>query len=1096
MNDQDRTLVDVLLEHGQAQPHKLAYRFLTTGETDGPTETRTYGALLRRVLSLAVRLRREGLSGERALLLYPGGLEYVEGFLACLAAGVVAVPAYPPDPGRLQRTLPRLQAVASDADVKAVLTTGAIKDLMSQFGEHDPHLATRTSVATDEVDESLAPEWQRPNLDGESIAFLQYTSGSTALPKGVIVTHGNLMHNERQIQIGFDMKPTSIVVGWLPLFHDMGLIGNVLQILYNGSTVTLMSPIDFLQRPLRWLRAMSHFKADTSGGPNFAFDLCVRKAKAEEIASLDLSSWRIAFTGSEPVRAETVERFARTFAPCGFEMDSFSPCYGLAEATLFVTGGRTRAGPVVRSMSRHALAEGRVRAAEAAEDGVRLTGCGHPWLDQEVAIVAPDTNRRVAAGVVGEIWVRGANVARGYWNRPEATAQTFRACIADTGEEPFLRTGDLGYLSDDELFVTGRLKDLIIVRGRNHYPQDIEQTVERSHAALRPGNSIAFSIETGGHEKLVIAAEVDERSGPIDFEEVIGAICAAVNAEHQLQVHAAALLPPRAIPKTSSGKLQRRACRSAFEEGTLGALAVRTFDGMPMNAGMIRSNERVLAWFSEYVAKHGALPLSAYPPDVLLGRSVTEIGLDSLAVVNLVSDAEDAFGVSLDSADVARHTVRDLIEALARTSGATEAAACTSIPAAATGPNRLSNYVDEHLAHLEAMVGAPLAHPFDSAGTLPQIRIGGKVFLNFSSNDYLGLATHPQIKEGALRAIRAHGAGPGGSRHLSGNLRMHGTLESAIAALVGAEDSITFPTGLMANAAIFRALSDVVDPSARHPNERLVVLSDELNHASIFDGIEHSSAKCVLFRHNDIDDLRARLEQMTSWPNKLIVTEGVFALEGHCGALPQIVELAQQYDCKLMVDDAHGVGILGEKGGGAIQAAGVAGAVDIIMGSFDKALGAMGGYLAGNARLIQFLRFTARSYIFSSAVPAVMAGAVVAAVRIASSEAGQRLRMRAFDNSVYLASLLEANGFTIIGDRSTPAVPLLIGPDAMAIEVSRRLFRRKVFIAPFIAPAVPRGQSRLRITVTAAHTREHLHQLVNALLGVFAEVGLWRDENG
>lgn len=381
-----------------------------------------------------------------------------------------------------------------------------------------------------------------------------------------MVSHDNILHNERIIQRAFEHNPQSTVVGWLPLFHDMGLIGNMLQPLYLGIPCILMSPAAFLQRPLRWLQAISRYKATTSGGPNFAYDLCVSKITNHERATLDLSSWQVAFNGAEPVRAETLDRFSAAFEACGFAKKAFYPCYGMAETTLLVAGGLKTAPPVVYHVQGAALEQNRVRtAASVQQDTRKLVGVGKTWLDQKIAIVDPESLTLCASDSVGEIWVSGLSVAQGYWNRPEETEQTFHASTADTGEGPFLRTGDLGFLQLGELFVTGRLKDVIIIRGRNHYPQDIELTVEKSHPALRLCCGAAFSVEVEGSERLVVVVEV-ERSylRKLDVNEVVGVIRKAVSDQHELQVYAVLLLKTGRIPKTSSGKIQRHACRAGF----------------------------------------------------------------------------------------------------------------------------------------------------------------------------------------------------------------------------------------------------------------------------------------------------------------------------------------------------------------------------------------------------------------------------------------------------------------------------------------------------------------------------------------------------
>ena len=404
--------------------------------------------------------------------------------------------------------------------------------------------------------------------------FCNTSSGSTGTPKGVMLSHANLLHNSGLISHGFEHTRSCSGVFWLPNYHDMGLVGGILQPIYIGRPNILMSPMSFLQKPIRWLRAISHYGAATSGGPNFAFDLCVDKISADQCRGLDLSKWELAFNGAEPIRPDTLERFVEKFAPYGFRREAFYPCYGLAEATLIVTGGYKKQAPVVKAFDSSKL-EVEHRAVESAADGITarpLVGSGSNFRDQRIAIVDPETATECEAGEVGEIWVRGPSVARGYWLRPEESSATFCAQLRDTGEGPFLRTGDLGFLCDDELFVTGRIKDLLIVRGVNHYPQDIEFTGEKSHAALRANAGAVFSFEAQGAEQVVLVQELERRQlGQADA--AIEAIRRSVSRDHELQLDAILLIKAGSIPKTSSGKIQRHATRQAYLDGTLKVLA-------------------------------------------------------------------------------------------------------------------------------------------------------------------------------------------------------------------------------------------------------------------------------------------------------------------------------------------------------------------------------------------------------------------------------------------------------------------------------------------------------------------------------------------
>lgn len=555
------SFVQILREKATYQPQKVAYTFLEDGEKEAIHLT--YGELDRKARFIGALLQNLGLTGERALLLYPPGLDFITAFFGCLYAGVVAVPAYPP---RRNQSLERLQAIVQDCKAQEVLTTTSVWKNIERSCAENPQLASMRWLATDNLSGYWERAWKEPAIEGDNLAFLQYTSGSTGTPKGVMVSHGNIVYNSRYINHCYQDTRDSVGVSWLPPYHDMGLIGGLLQPIYVGAKMILMSPMAFMQKPLRWLQAISQFQATTSGGPNFAYDLCLHKITPEQRDSLDLSSWEVAFTGAEPVRAETLEKFAAYFAPCGFRKEAFYPCYGLAESTLLVAGGQKKAAPYIQQVDGAALSEKQVIPVTNDHENVQsLVGCGQGQLNHKVVIVNPECLTKCAEGEVGEIWVAGKSVAQGYWNRREQTKETFNAYLADTQEGPFLRTGDLGFLLDGELFVTGRCKDVIIIRGRNHYPQDLEKTVEESNAALRAGCGAAFAIQVNGEERLVVVQEVERScTRRLDVNGVIGDIRQALTAQHGLQVHAITLIKTGSIPKTSSGKIQRYACREKF----------------------------------------------------------------------------------------------------------------------------------------------------------------------------------------------------------------------------------------------------------------------------------------------------------------------------------------------------------------------------------------------------------------------------------------------------------------------------------------------------------------------------------------------------
>ncbi|MDB5993275.1 MAG: pvdL, partial [Pseudomonas sp.] len=554
------TLVHALQRRAALTPDRVALRFLA--ETPDQAVVLSYRELDQRARTIAGALQVETEVGDRAVLLFPSGPDYVAAFFGCLYAGVIAVPAYPPESAKRHHQ-ERLLSIISDAEPRLLLTSAGLHDALLQIDGAPPLLCVDT------LDSALAERWRAPNLDGDHIAFLQYTSGSTALPKGVQVSHGNLVANERLIRHGFgiDLNPDDVIVSWLPLYHDMGLIGGLLQPIFSGVECVLMSPAYFLGRPLRWLEAISEYGGTISGGPDFAYRLCSERVSESALERLDLSGWRVAYSGSEPIRLDTLERFAEKFAPCGFTPDSFMASYGLAEATLFVAGTPRGQGIGNLRVDDQALAQNRV----VSGDGSAIMSCGISQPDHAVLVVDPVTLSELSDDAVGEVWASGPSIAHGYWRNPEASANTF---VQHSGKT-WLRTGDLGFMRNGELFITGRLKDMLIVRGHNLYPQDLEQTIEREVEVVRKGRVAAFAVNVDGQEGIGVAAEISRSVQKIlPPEALIKAIRQAVAEAYQEAPSVVVLLNPGALPKTSSGKLQRSACRNRLADGSLDSYAL------------------------------------------------------------------------------------------------------------------------------------------------------------------------------------------------------------------------------------------------------------------------------------------------------------------------------------------------------------------------------------------------------------------------------------------------------------------------------------------------------------------------------------------
>ena len=647
---QAASMVAILRSRAEAQKDEVAFRFLADGEEEQASIT--FGELDRRARQIAAELQKRFTAADRALLLDPSGLDFIAAFLGCLYAGVVAVPLYAP---RLRKKgNARIEAVVADARPGVVITAGAASPTLRSL------VTAATGTPVDWLDSTAIPadqadSWKEPELTADSMAFLQYTSGSTSTPKGVVVSHGNIMHNEKMMATAFGTRPESVIAGWLPLYHDMGLIGNVLHPIFCGVPCVLMSPVAFLQRPVRWLEAISRYRATTSGGPNFAYDLCVRKIRPEDREGLDLSSWRVAFNGAEPVRSGTMDRFAEEFKEYGFRRKAFRPCYGLAEATLFVSASDGARETRALAFDAEALAANRVKAGRRKDKEARsLTGCGHPAHEQILRVVSPETFRPCESNEVGEIWIKGPNVAKGYWNNPAQSKEIFKAKIARTGEGPFLRTGDLGFLKNGELFITGRLKDLLIIRGQNHYPQDIELTVERSDAALQPGSGAAFSIDVEGEERLVVVQEASNNAD-FDLDRAIRAVRQKIAESHELTAYAVALIRTGTIPKTSSGKIQRHACKAAYLNRELHVLrewseaeAVEEAAAGRGGAAATDAQDAATAWLVREIAGIAAVE----PTLIDVNQPLTAYGIDSLTAVELSHKLQTEFGIEVTMPDL------------------------------------------------------------------------------------------------------------------------------------------------------------------------------------------------------------------------------------------------------------------------------------------------------------------------------------------------------------------------------------------------------------------------------------------------------------
>ena len=1092
-------LVELVRHRALHQPDDIAFAYLVDGENEQVHLTNS--ELDRQARAIGAWLVSLGLAGERALLLYPPGLEFISAFFGCLYAGVVAVPVYPP---RRNRSLARIQSIADDAEAKVALTTNIVLRRVEPLIDETPDLKGLTWLATCHVPEKMDQRWESPDVHGDTVAFLQYTSGSTGTPKGVTLNHASLLHNSVLIAYAFEHTRSGLGVFWLPSYHDMGLIGGIIQPLYLGNPNILMSPMAFLQRPFRWLSAISRFGGTTSGGPNFAYDLCVRKITPKQRARLDLSSWNVAFNGAEPVREETIERFVEAFEPCGFRREAFFPCYGLAESTLIVSGGYVKQPPVMRSFDAASLSDG-VVIQTRGKGAQTLVGCGQAMADQKILIVDPETKTACPQGKVGEIWVSGPSVALGYWRQPDATSEFFKARLEDTGEGPFLRTGDLGFLDDDELFVTGRIKDLIILRGVNLYPQDIEFTIQDSHPRLRPDCGAVFTVEAEGREQLVVVQELERRTKG-DLGPVFDAIRRAVSVDHEMSLDAIVLVKAGSIPKTSSGKIQRHACRNGYLDGSLTILAqwsagdslepveepldvtdedkpledlkprAETEDAIPTSGEAIPSgNGRPV---SELVLEEVRKVARERAAGLTLDSRITEIGLDSLERMEIIASLEERFGGRIPESilpDI--ETCHEVVDAVEKYLGGQS----PSKPARPAGAEiRPEDYRFESYPEyvrlrqsLDLLESSGLGDPYFTVHqgvTNDRTMIDGKEFINFSSFNYIGMAGDPLVTKAAQDATAKYGTSVSASRLVSGQKDLHVELDQAVADLQGTEDAVTMVSGHGTNETTIGHLFGPGD----------LILHDVLAHNSIVQGCILSGARRRPFAHNDWEAAESLLKKYRrDYRRVLIAIEGVYSMDGDVPNLPKFIEITKRHKAQMLIDEAHSLGTLGAHGRGISEHYDVDPAdVDIWMGTLSKGLGSCGGYIAGCKALVQYLKYTTPGFVFSTGLSPPNAGAALAAIRLLEAEPERVARLQ--EVSRLFLSLAKERGLNTGTSQDSPVVPIILGNSMLSLRMSKAMFARGVNVQPILYPAVEESATRLRYFITSLHTDEQVRYTVDA----------------
>lgn len=1133
----ETNLVERIRYWKDAKANDLAFRFLVDGEST--EQTITYAQLDERARAIAVKLGSLNMRSQRALLLYQSGLDFVQAFIGCHYAGVVPVPAFPP---RRNRNMGRIDAITRDAQAAVALTSSDVYDRIDQATLSDsPSLQRATWIATDRVSSELASDWVSPKVTANDLALIQYTSGSTGSPKGVMLTQGNVMANCRMITEAFQVSTDDQAVSWLPLYHDMGLIGGVVNPMYLGCCSTLMSPLAFLTKPIRWLQALSRYNANVSGGPNFAYSLCVERISEQQCEGLDLSRWKLAFNGAEPVRSDVMERFTRKFAPYGFSQKVHYPCYGMAETTLLVTGGDPRREPLQVDFLAKDLEAYSVNQAIAGQEVAtrRLVSCGRAVGEEEVIIVDHETCTLAPPNKIGEIWVNSPSVGIGYWKKPQETAETFHATLADDPSgTKFLRTGDLGFFHKGELFVSGRLKDMIIVHGVNRYPQDIEATVEQCSEHLKPAGAAAFAFERGDKELLAVVCEV-ERKHEIDWDEVIQAVRSAVTAEHELAPDAVILVRSSSIPKTSSGKIQRSACREYFENNNLLVVADwyawkasqhasdaadqsvelrpdssivagrtdqvgRRFESNGSNAFHSKSeretnlngtlhaqSDDTIAAVADIVIKTVKAVARERAKKLSLDTNiVVDLGLDSLERMGIASQLEETFGGSFPTEVLQEiETIREIAVAIVTHIGSQPIQNAVQTTRSELKTRRFTSLEElpESYYKIDAM---PEYLRFDRTR---QLMAGTGSRNPFFSVHEGVIADTTQIDGRKLVSYSSYNyLGLSGHPNVSNSAKVaidsFGTSVSASRIVSGEK---TIHRELEKELSEFLGVEDVITfPGGHATNETVLghlvsagdlVLHDALAHNSLIQGAELSGARRRAFDHNDWKHLDEVLSEIrTEYRRVIIVVEGLYSMDGDYPDLAKFVEVKKRHRCWLYVDEAHSLGTLGQSGRGLAELYNVQrDDVEAWMGTMSKSFASCGGFIGASKKLVEYLRYTTPGYVFAAGMPPGAVGAALGALRQLQAEPERVSRL--MENSRLFLTLAKAAGLDTGSSHDSPIIPIIVGDSMKALRLSEALFNSGINAQPILHPAVEEARARVRFFMTAAHTETQIRETIDVL---------------
>lgn len=1111
---------------------KIVYTFLD--DRGKELVNYTYEDVDKAARRIAATLQTEGKvqKGDRVMLCYPPGLDFALGFWGCLYAGAIGIPVYPPYPGTLAKDLPKFNRMVDDSGARVILTNktyhlaskmATVKGFFSVDKSASTWPADVKWFTTDSISDSAASLYDdsKLNLTVDDVAFFQYSSGSTSAPKAVMISHGNL---RAQLKTWDSILISDTLVSWLPSYHDMGLVGFIITPCITGARCVAMSPISFIKDPAMWMRIVTKYKGTHVCAPNFGYALAARKTSDAEAAKMDLSTLKQTICAAEPIRRESLDAFISKFEKAsGFDPKTFNCGYGLAEVTLVCTGQNPleRHLPSILSIKKSTVEAQRkvviATAKEATENVMTLVGCGKPMPTFKIAVVDPDSKKQLKEGQVGELWVQGPSVAVGYWNRPEYTEEMFGAKLAGekNPKNVFLRTGDMGFLRHGEVFVTGRLKDLIIIRGRNVVPQDVEASIERAHDHVRPGCTAAFSIEKNQEEALVLVAEVKNGSSKEICEEICREIVKVVLSEHQLRCEAIVLLRQKTIPKTTSGKIQRSAAKSKFLTNTLPkpvfeykakdghhphptvAVAKRTVveeesedaSEVVQNPEDVKTEEEILAWLVDRISKE-VEPSSEEPCAAIEIDPATpwaSYGLDSIAIVGLSSELGEYLGCIVPpSAFFQYDSPLKLASAPGLATGEleTDENEQGSESQLARSVEEIDSSCYDFAAFPEVQGLAAQMQEFQAAGLrvpyLETLTAEKRKMVNFNTYNYLGNASNHDVALASKKAIDEYGTTMSSSP-IVGQTLVNEELEAALCSFFKAEASILYVGGWVANVATIDALVSKGD----------LILCDALNHNSCVTGQRLSGATILPFPHNDTQALERMLSKLrTKYRRVLIVIEGVYSMDGDIPNLPEMVRIKKEYKSILFLDEAHSFGTMGKNGRGLLEHFDVDPQdVDVRMGTMSKALGSVGGFILGSLAVIKYLKHSAGGFVFSVGLSPACAGAAVKSLQLMSKSPSRTLKLQ--ERSSYFFDLCVKAKLSIPEStfRGAPVVVVIVGSTIATAKASEFLADKgKINVKPIVYPAVEEGKCRLRFFISSLHTKKQLEHAVTLLTTYLAEV--------